>query len=118
MEGLLYNVYLAFDEREEEAIYDVLAGSVDGDLLADVHRRANPEPTDEAGEDEVTVPGQIEAHGITHLQCTPSYAELVLAQPGGREGLAKLDCLMVGGEALPLGLARELDSVVGGTAGC
>jgi hypothetical protein len=35
--GLLHNVYRAFDFREEERIYDVLARSVDGDLLADVY---------------------------------------------------------------------------------
>ena len=48
------------------------------------------------------------------MQCTPSYAEMVLAQPGGPEALARLDCLMVGGEALPLSLARQLGDVVGG----
>jgi len=35
--GLLHNVYRAFDFREEERIYDVLARSVDGELLADVY---------------------------------------------------------------------------------
>jgi hypothetical protein len=34
--GLLHNVYRAFDRRGEEVIYDVLARSVSGDLLADV----------------------------------------------------------------------------------
>jgi len=31
--GLLHNIYLAFDFRKEEKIYDVLEQSVDGDLL-------------------------------------------------------------------------------------
>jgi hypothetical protein len=31
--GLLHNIYRAFDFRDEEQIYDVLARSVDGDLL-------------------------------------------------------------------------------------
>ena len=35
--GLLHNVYLAFDYRDEERIYDVLARSVDGDLLTDIY---------------------------------------------------------------------------------
>ena len=34
---LLHNVYRAFDYRGEEAVYDVLARSVTGDLLADVY---------------------------------------------------------------------------------
>ncbi len=35
--GLLHNVYRAFDYRDEEQIYDVLANSVTGDLLNDVY---------------------------------------------------------------------------------
>jgi len=35
--GLLRNVYLAFDFRGEEQIYDVLEKSVDGDLLATIY---------------------------------------------------------------------------------
>ena len=35
--NLLHNVYRSFDYRGEEAVYDVLAQSVAGDLLADVY---------------------------------------------------------------------------------
>jgi hypothetical protein len=35
--GLLHNVYRAFDFRDEEQIYDVLAQSVDGDLLEQIY---------------------------------------------------------------------------------
>ena len=35
--GLLHNVYRAFDHRDEARIYDVLAHSVSGDLLADIY---------------------------------------------------------------------------------
>jgi hypothetical protein len=35
--GILHNVYLAFDYRDEERIYDVLAHSVEGDLLTDIY---------------------------------------------------------------------------------
>ena len=34
---LLHNVYRSFDYRGEEAVYDILAQSVSGDLLADVY---------------------------------------------------------------------------------
>jgi hypothetical protein len=35
--GLLTNVYRAFDFRDESEVYDVLARSVDGELLSDVY---------------------------------------------------------------------------------
>ena len=35
--GLLHNVYRAFDYRHDEAVYDVLAQSVGGDLLPEVY---------------------------------------------------------------------------------
>jgi hypothetical protein len=35
--GLLHNVYRAFDFRQEEQIYDVLAKSVEGDLLEQIY---------------------------------------------------------------------------------
>ncbi len=37
LQALLKNVYRAFDFREEEDVYDKLALSVDGDLLADIY---------------------------------------------------------------------------------
>lgn len=85
------------------------------ELLAQLHRTANPTDAPEDDEDFVGVPVQIERHGVTHLQCTPSYAEILLEQPGGREALGKLSVMMVGGEALPLTLARTLTETVGGS---
>ena len=35
--GLLHNIYRAFDHRREEVIYDTLAHSVAGELLADIY---------------------------------------------------------------------------------
>jgi hypothetical protein len=37
LQTLLKNVYRAFDFREEEDVYDKLAVSVSGDLLADIY---------------------------------------------------------------------------------
>jgi len=50
---------------------------------------------------------QVERHGITHLQCTPSTARLLL-DTGAADALRQLDTLLVGGEALPGPLARSL----------
>ncbi len=57
---------------------------------------------------------QIAANGVTHLQCTPSMARLILADSEARPGLKRLTHLMVGGEALPPALATELRAEVGG----
>jgi len=48
------------------------------------------------------------AHGVTHLQCTPSLAELLVAEPAGRAALGRLRHLLVGGEALSAPLAARL----------
>ncbi len=56
----------------------------------------------------------IERFSVTHLQCTPSLAEILLADPSDAAGLARLRHLMVGGEALPVALAAELVDLVPG----
>lgn len=61
-----------------------------------------------------SVSEQIRAHGVTHLQCTPSMARMLLAESGGPEALGRLTKLLVGGEALPAALAEELARVVRG----
>ena len=53
-------------------------------------------------------------HGVTHLQCTPSLAEILLADPDDRAALARLRHLLVGGEALGEKLARDLRTVLTG----
>jgi natural product biosynthesis luciferase-like monooxygenase protein/amino acid adenylation domain-containing protein/FkbM family methyltransferase len=81
----------------------VLAG-LDG--LARVLRdsRAEPAPRD----DGASVAERIRAHGVTHLQCTPSMAGMLDADPDAREALAGLRAILLGGEALPAALAKRL----------
>jgi natural product biosynthesis luciferase-like monooxygenase protein len=50
----------------------------------------------------------LERHGVTHLQCTPSLARMLVADDGARHALRGLRHLFVGGEALPGALAEEL----------
>ncbi|MEU7559624.1 MupA/Atu3671 family FMN-dependent luciferase-like monooxygenase [Streptomyces eurythermus] len=59
---------------------------------------------------------QLVRHGVTHLQCTPSLAGVLAADPGARDALAGLDRLLVGGEALPGPLARDLAGLLPGRA--
>ncbi|MFH8368350.1 MupA/Atu3671 family FMN-dependent luciferase-like monooxygenase [Streptomyces sp. NPDC018031] len=67
-------------------------------------RNAEPGPT---------VPELIERHQVTRLQCTPSQAAMILAEPGGPEALARLELLLLGGEVLPAPLAERLSRLTG-----
>jgi natural product biosynthesis luciferase-like monooxygenase protein len=61
-----------------------------------------------------SVPAQIERHRVTHLQCTPSMASMLLLDDRTRTALGPLKNLMVGGEALPVALAQQLTTLVSG----
>jgi amino acid adenylation domain-containing protein len=50
----------------------------------------------------------VAAHGVTHFQCTPSMAGLLVADGASRAALGRLEAMMVGGEALSPDLARAL----------
>lgn len=54
-------------------------------------------------------------HRVTHLQCTPSMAQMLSSDAESREGLRELQQMMVGGEAFPPALATELVGLVGGS---
>ena len=54
-------------------------------------------------------------HCVTHLQCTPSMAQMLASDQDSRRGLAALHQMMVGGEAFPPALAARLRALVGGT---
>lgn len=65
-------------------------------------------------EDDNTMPALIMRYGVTHFQCTPSMARMLLLDERAREGLRQLKRWMIGGEALPASLAQELHALVGG----
>ncbi len=50
----------------------------------------------------------IREHGVTHLQCTPSMARMLVADEGIAQELGQLEKILVGGEALPQDLAADL----------
>ncbi len=74
--------------------------------LAEVLRRANRTP--ELAADDFSLAAQIARHGVTHLQCTPSMARMIASDPDAGPVLARLQHLLVGGEALPADLVRML----------
>lgn len=82
--------------------------------LPELMRRANPSAEELAARPRATpFPEQIRRHGVTHLQCTPSMARMLLADPASREALGDLAVVMLGGEALPESLRDELKEATG-----
>lgn len=78
-------------------------------------RAATSAPADDdADEADYSIPALIERHAVTHLQCTPSLARLLLMHEETRESLRRLRTMCVGGEAFPPALAEELVGLVGG----
>jgi natural product biosynthesis luciferase-like monooxygenase protein len=55
-----------------------------------------------------------EAASCTHIQCTPSFAKLLIERPESRPVLEGIRAFLVGGEALPAKLAREIKGGIGG----
>ncbi len=51
---------------------------------------------------------------VTHLQCTPSMANMLVADAETSDQLHKINHIMIGGEAFPAGLAQTLCSITGG----
>lgn len=69
---------------------------------------------DDDGDDVYDLVSQVHRHRVTHLQCTPSHAQLVAATPGGLDALAGLDLLLLGGEALPPAVVDQVRPVLRG----
>lgn len=63
---------------------------------------------------QASVAGLIRQHQVTHLQCTPSMARMLMLDDAAREALQVLRQLMIGGEAFPVSLAAELRRVFKG----
>ena len=68
------------------------------------------EPTDDE-----TIPARIARHHVSHLQCTPSMARMLLLDPQARASLGALRTIMIGGEAFPAALAAELRQATSAT---
>ncbi|HEX8336701.1 MAG TPA: MupA/Atu3671 family FMN-dependent luciferase-like monooxygenase, partial [Pyrinomonadaceae bacterium] len=81
-------------------------------LLNQVKELSNRPP--DGRDAEYSFAAQVERHGVTHLQCTPSMASMLGAEPEAVSSLGGLRKLLLGGEALPPALVRELDGAVGG----
>ncbi len=77
------------------------------------HQHATAAPVASAART-VSLVDQVKRHGVTHLQCTPSFARLLAGSPESLAVLRALQKLLVGGEAFPTGLAEQLATEVAG----
>ena len=59
--------------------------------------------------DDYSVPAQLTRHQVTHFQCTPSLAAMLMEDPKALPALRSLKKLLLGGEALPASLVHRLD---------
>ena len=86
-------------------------------LLKKLRELANADavPPEAEGEGpDQSLPSQLERHGVTHFQCTPSMARMLAFDPEARQQMAKLKHVMIGGEAFPNALAKELKGFLTG----
>jgi len=81
-------------------------------LLAQLHRNIGDlfrrEAEQVAPVDMAAPVALLEASGADILQCTPSYARLLLQEAGGAQALRRVDKLLLGGEAVPPTLVDAL----------
>ncbi len=113
---------LAMVARLREAGVDDIACLIDFGVdaetalahLHDLKRLMTAAQAPVAAPPQAYVASDVLALGITHLHCTPSMAAMLVADSRGRQALSRLSALLVGGEALPLSLARQLRALVPG----
>ncbi|HEB52488.1 MAG TPA: hypothetical protein ENI87_04440, partial [bacterium] len=60
----------------------------------------------------LSIPQLMRQHQVTHFQCTPSMAGMLLLDPEAPAALRGLRHMLVGGEALPSTLAKQLHGLV------
>jgi natural product biosynthesis luciferase-like monooxygenase protein len=98
-----------------KAVRDRYASSKAASASADavVHAAASAATT--TGEEDYSLAGELKRHRVTHLQCTPSLAAMLVADPASRAALTGLRRMLVGGEALSPVLAQQLREATPGT---
>jgi len=70
---------------------------------------SNPQRTAAPGTSHrYSIAEELRRHDITHMQCTPSMAAMLLLDDDAREALGGLKTWLIGGEALPVSLATRV----------
>jgi natural product biosynthesis luciferase-like monooxygenase protein len=108
-------------EIDVDEIACLIDFGVDSDLvmahlhyLNQVRREANLQTPVSSGGNNYKIASLIKEQKVTHMQCTPSMAQMLIADEESKKSLASLQSLLIGGEAFPLKLAKNLvDSIDG-----
>lgn len=79
--------------------------------LANLGVREQQKKSDENG---YSIPELMSTQKVSHLQCTPSMAKMLLMNEDAKKQLKSLDYMMIGGEAFPVSLAKQLSEIVSG----
>jgi len=74
--------------------------------LAEVLKQANRGVG--PAQDDFSIAAQLRRHAVTHLQCTPTMAQLLVEDPEAAAALGGLEVMLLGGEALPPALLSAL----------
>ncbi len=80
------------------------------EFLGTVVQRPVALPQTDAPEDR-GLAAEVDAHGVTHLQCTPSMARMFLSDDASRKAIGTIDHLFIGGEPLASSLVAQLREV-------
>lgn len=83
--------------------------------LADVVAAARSLAPEAAGDAHGGLAALIADHGVTHLQCTPSMAAMMLMNDDDRRALGAVRHLFIGGETLQPALVKELNAATSAT---
>ena len=76
--------------------------------LDELRRMANPSVRPISDEPVQDIPTQIRCHGVSHLQATPSLANMLVSDEASLDALGSLRMLLLGGEPLPRTLLERL----------
>ncbi|HCW85187.1 MAG TPA: peptide synthetase [Rhodobacteraceae bacterium] len=74
--------------------------------LAEIVKQSNTAQS--IAEDDFSIAAQLVRHNVSHLQCTPSMAQMMCLNDETKDALAGLSHIMIGGEALPGALVADL----------
>jgi aspartate racemase len=67
-----------------------------------------------SGNDTRSILELMQLHNVTHFQCTPSMANMLMMDAEAKHALKRLQKFVIGGEAFPVILAEQLQKVVAG----
>ena len=76
--------------------------------------RINSNPKQYKSDADYSVAAQIKRHDVTHFQCTPSMARILSSDEDTFAAMGNLQTVLLGGEALPVDLAKKMQSHIKG----